>query len=69
MQSRREFLRHGATLTGAAAALSLFPPAIRRALAIPANTTISSSTTSSISSCTTTESAPPTPWLPCPRCR
>lgn len=37
MQSRREFLRHGATLTGAAAALSLFPPAIRRALAIPAD--------------------------------
>ncbi len=36
MQTRRDFLRSGATLTGAASALALLPASIRRALAIPA---------------------------------
>jgi len=34
---KRRFLRNTAMATGGAAALSLFPPSIRRALAIPAN--------------------------------
>ncbi|SIT25954.1 phosphocholine-specific phospholipase C [Achromobacter sp. MFA1 R4] len=37
MHSRRDFLRGSATLAGAGSALALFPAAIRRALAIPAN--------------------------------
>ena len=37
MQSRRDFLRNSASLAGAGSALALFPAAIRRALAIPAN--------------------------------
>ena len=37
MTSRRKFLTHTATTGAAAAALSAFPPSIRRALAIPAN--------------------------------
>lgn len=37
MTSRRQFLTHTATTGAAAAALSAFPPSIRRALAIPAN--------------------------------
>jgi len=36
-QPRRHFLRAAATVAGAGTALSMFPPAIRRALAIPAN--------------------------------
>lgn len=35
--SRRAFLRKAATMGGAAAALSIFPPAIRKALAVAAN--------------------------------
>ncbi len=35
--SRRDFLRRGAQATGAAAALSVFPPSILKALAVPAN--------------------------------
>jgi phospholipase C len=35
---RRKFLRDGAASAGAAVALNLMPPAIRKALAIPANT-------------------------------
>ncbi|MEB3096090.1 phospholipase C, phosphocholine-specific [Achromobacter insolitus] len=37
MQTRRDFLRNSAALAGAGSALALFPAAIRRALAIPAN--------------------------------
>ncbi|MNX27555.1 Non-hemolytic phospholipase C precursor [compost metagenome] len=37
MHSRRDFLRNSAALAGAGSALALFPAAIRRALAIPAN--------------------------------
>ncbi|MPS78915.1 MAG: phospholipase C, phosphocholine-specific [Achromobacter sp.] len=37
MSSRRDFLRNSAALAGASSALALFPAAIRRALAIPAN--------------------------------
>ena len=37
MQSRRDFLRNSAALAGAGSALALFPAALRRALAIPAN--------------------------------
>lgn len=36
MQTRRDFLRSGATLAGAGSALALLPASIRRALAIPA---------------------------------
>lgn len=36
--SRRQFLRSVATTAGATAALTTFPPAIQRALAIPAAT-------------------------------
>ena len=35
--SKRKFLRAGLGTTAAASALNLFPPSIRRALAIPAN--------------------------------
>ena len=37
IHSRRDFLRNSAALAGAGSALALFPAAIRRALAIPAN--------------------------------
>ena len=36
MQTRRDFLRSGASLAGAGSALALLPASIRRALAIPA---------------------------------
>ncbi|HBL64953.1 MAG TPA: hypothetical protein DDZ58_02285, partial [Achromobacter sp.] len=37
IHSRRDFLRNSAALAGAGSALAMFPAAIRRALAIPAN--------------------------------
>ncbi len=37
LKSRRDFLRLAATSAGAAAGLTMFPPVIRKALAIPAN--------------------------------